>query len=283
MTPSSHEYLVPRESKGLRKLYRTRSGRIVLKVLVRPRVSRVAGRVLDSKVSRRFIPRFAKKNQIALWEAEEREYRSFNDFFTRNLKEGSRPIAMEPNTLISPCDSLLSVFPIEESSVFSIKDSEYTVASLLESDDLKKKYEGGTCAIFRLTVSDYHRYCYFDNGTKEKNVFIPGKLHTVNPISTERYPIYKTNCREYTHLHTENFGDVVQMEVGAMLVGRIVNYHQEHTFSRGEEKGRFEFGGSTIVLLFEKDAVRFDEELFFYSQRGLERKVKMGERIGEKP
>jgi phosphatidylserine decarboxylase len=134
-----------------------------------------------------------------------------------------------------------------------------------------------------LTVSDYHRYCYFDNGTKEKNCFIPGKLHTVNPISYERYPIYKTNCREYTRLHTENFGDVMQMEVGALLVGKIVNYHQEHRFSRGEEKGRFEFGGSTIVLLFRKGSVRFDEELFRFSSQGLEKKVKMGEKIGEKP
>ncbi|MBR7165409.1 MAG: phosphatidylserine decarboxylase, partial [Clostridia bacterium] len=139
----------------------------------------------------------------------------------------------------------------------------------------------GVCAIFRLTVSDYHRYCYFDNGTKEENVFIPGFLHTVNPISLDRYPIYKTNSREYTLLHTENFGDVVQMEVGALLVGRIVNYHQNHRFTRGEEKGRFEFGGSTIVLLFEKGSVKFSQEMFDYSQKGWEKKVLMGEKIGE--
>jgi len=276
-------YLSPVESKGQRRLYRTKSGRLVLRYLIRPQVSRFAGRLLDSRISRRYIPRFVKKNQIQIQEAEEREYRSFNDFFTRTLKEGSRPIEMEPDALISPCDSLLSVFSVDDSSVFQIKDSYYTVSSLFNDENLKQEYRGGTLVIFRLTVSDYHRYCYFDSGSKEKNLFIPGQLHTVNPISCDRYPIYKTNCREYTRLHTDNFGDVMQMEVGALLVGKIVNYHQEHSFCRGEEKGRFEFGGSTIVLLFQKDAVRFDEELFQFSRRGFERKVKMGEKIGEKP
>jgi phosphatidylserine decarboxylase len=279
---SHTEFRPPEQTKGLRRLYCTRSGRFVLRALIRPGLSRVAGKILDSKISRRYIPRFVKKNGIDLSEAQEREYCSFNDFFTRLLKEGARTIEMDPNVLISPCDSRLSVFPIEESSVFSIKDSHYTVESLLQDESLRKRYDGGVCAIFRLTVSDYHRYCYFDNGTKEKNCFIPGKLHTVNPISSDRYPVYKTNSREYTLLHTENFGDVVQMEVGALLVGRIVNYHQEHTFSRGEEKGRFEFGGSTIVLLFEKDSVRFPEEVYRYSREGYEKIVKMGEKIGEK-
>ena len=72
------------------------------------------------------------------------------------------------------------------------------------------------------------------------------------------------------------------MEVGALLVGRIVNYHEEHSFVRGEEKGRFEFGGSTIVLLFEKGSVNFPEELFRYSREGYEKRVKLGEKIGEK-
>ena len=279
---NERDYFPPEVKKSLRRLYRTRSGRMVLRALVRPRISRAAGRILDSRVSRRYIPRFARKNNINLTEAEDREYHSFNDFFTRTLKEGARPIDMEPTHLISPCDSLLTVFAIEESSAFCIKDSYYTVSSLLQDDALAARYRGGVCAIFRLTVSDYHRYCYFDSGAKEDNRFIPGFLHTVNPVSTERYPIYKTNSREYTVLHTENFGDVVQMEVGALLVGRIVNYHQKHCFFRGEEKGRFEFGGSTIVLLFEEGKVRFPEELFAFSQKGYEKKVRMGEQIGEK-
>lgn len=275
-------FFPPEEKKSLKKLYRTRSGRIVLRALVRPRISRAAGRFLDSRMSRRYIPRFARKNNIDLSEAVDREYVSFNDFFTRDLKAGARPIVMDPDCLVSPCDSLLTVFPIEDNSFFCIKDSHYSVASLLQNEELAKRFCGGICAIFRLTVSDYHRYCYFDSGVKEQNHFIQGKLHTVNPISTELYPIYKTNSREYTVLHTDHFGDVVQMEVGALLVGRIVNYHQEHRFARGEEKGRFEFGGSTIVLLFEKDTVRFPDELFEFSAKGYEKKVKMGEVVGER-
>ena len=77
--------------------------------------------------------------------------------------------------------------------------------------------------MFRLTVEDYHRYFYIDGGSKGENVFIEGRLHTVQPIALEHRRVFTENCREYTVLHTENFGDVTQVEVGAMMVGRIVN------------------------------------------------------------
>ena len=130
-------------------------------------------------------------------------------------------------------------------------------------------------------MDDYHRYCYIDNGTKTDNTFIAGELHTVNPIALERYNIYKRNCREYTVLHTENFGDVVQIEVGAMMVGRIVNNHGEASFVRGEEKGRFEFGGSTIVMLFGRDSISVDHDILCNSAEGIETVVKLGEKIGK--
>lgn len=137
--------------------------------------------------------------------------------------------------------------------------------------------------IFRLCVDDYHRYCYIDDGVKNEDIFIKGELHTVNPIALEKYNIYKRNCREYTMLHTENFGDVVQVEVGAMLVGRIKNRHwNTHYFSKGEEKGMFEYGGSTVVLLFEKDTVEVDKDILANSAKGIETAVKYGEKIGAK-
>jgi phosphatidylserine decarboxylase len=102
-------------------------------------------------------------------------------------------------------------------------------------------YDGGLCLVFRLTPADYHRYIYPDNGCKTKNTKIAGKLHTVKPIALGKVPVFTTNSREYSILRTENFDDIVFMEVGAMMVGRICNYHEEHAFSRGEEKGKFEF------------------------------------------
>ena len=146
---------------------------------------------------------------------------------------------------------------------------------------LANRFCGGYCLIFRLEVDDYHRYCYIDNGTKTDNTFIAGELHTVNPVALERYNIYKRNSREYTVLHTENFGDVVQVEVGAMMVGRIVNHHGEGGFCRGEEKGKFEFGGSTIVMLFGKDTICPDEDILRNSAEGIETVVKYGEKIGK--
>ena len=137
--------------------------------------------------------------------------------------------------------------------------------------------------IFRLCVDDYHRYCYIDNGIKTENTHIRGEFHTVNPIALERYNVYKRNSREFTILHTENFGDVVYIEVGAMLVGKIKNRHlNEHTFVKGEEKGMFEYGGSTIVLLFEKDYISVDSDILANSAHGYETVVKYGEKIGKK-
>lgn len=138
----------------------------------------------------------------------------------------------------------------------------------------------GYAVILRLTVDDYHRYCYIDNGTKSKNYFIKGKYHTVNPVANDYISIYKENAREFTMMKTEHFGHAVQMEVGALMVGRIVNHHEEGLMRRGMEKGYFEFGGSTIVLLFQGDKVAVDQCLLDRTQDGCETKIKQGQRLG---
>lgn len=124
---------------------------------------------------------------------------------------------------------------------------------------------------------------YFDSGFKSRNRHINGVYHTVNPIALDTTDIYRENTREYTILHTENFGKVIQAEVGAMFVGRIVNHHMgHHRFVRGEEKGMFEYGGSTVILMFQKDTVEFDSDIVENSREGYETKVRMGEKIGRK-
>ena len=105
-------------------------------------------------------------------------------------------------------------------------------------------------------------------------------LHTVNPIANDVYPIYVQNSREYSLLHTDTFGDVRMMEVGALLVGKIVNHHGEAQVQRGQEKGYFQFGGSTVVLLLEKDRVQLDADIIANSRENCETIVKMGENIG---
>lgn len=281
-TKTRKTYKYEGQAKSLSFLYTTTPGRSFLKLLVKPAISKISGRFLNTKLSASMIKSFVKKNNIDLSEYEQRKFKSYNDFFTRKVLEDKRSIDMDKNAFIAPCDSKLSVYRINETSTFKIKDSYYTVQDLLDNNEIYKEFSNGLCLIFRLAVDDYHRYCYIDNGHKEKNVYIPGEFHTVQPIALENYNIYKRNSREYTILHTENFGDVIYIEVGALLVGKIVNHHQEHSFKKGEEKGMFEFGGSTIVLLVKENIIDLDKEFFENTKNRLETIVKYGERIGVK-
>jgi len=265
---------------GLAALYRTVPGRAVLKLLTRPAVSKIGGRLLSTKFSARWVPGFIHKNQIDMTQYEEERSSSYNAFFTRKIKPECRPVSMAPEHLISPCDARLSAYHIDEDSCFAIKDSRYSAADLLGGDPVAGACEHGLCLIFRLCVDDYHRYCYIDSGSKGENVFIPGELHTVRPLALRKYNIYKRNCREYTVLHTDHFREVVQVEVGALMVGKIRNHHGPCRFDRGEEKGLFEFGGSTIVLLLKKDTAVIDPDILENTVAGYETVVKYGERIG---
>lgn len=270
------------QNKLLEKLYGSAAGRILLKILTAPILSKAAGKFLDSPMSKSLIEPFIKSSDIDTSQYILTDIKCFNDFFARRIKPDARKFDMDPNILISPCDSKLTAYKINSRSVFRIKGSYYRVADLLASYSLAEKYKNGLCLIFRLEVDDYHRYCYIDNGTKSDNTFIKGVLHTVNPIALERYNIYKRNSREYTTLHTENFGDVMQIEVGAMLVGKISNNHGEAEFKRGDEKGKFLYGGSTIVLLIEDGKAVIDRDIVKNSAEGFETKVLCGEKIGRK-
>lgn len=222
-----------------------------------------------------------KKYGIDLSEYEKQEFKSYNDFFTRKIKASCRPIDMTPEHLIAPCDSKLRAFPITAARDYIIKDAPYTVSELLGGDSACEEYIGGLCLIFRLSVDDYHRYCYIDNGTRNGYRKIKGVLYTVSHVDGKNRNYFKRNTRVYTTLHTENFGDVIHVEVGATLVGRIRN-RVATAFKRGDEKGYFEFGGSTIVLLIKKDVVKLDEDIIRNSRNGHETAVKFGSKIGKK-
>ena len=270
---------IKNESLALRFLYKTALGRMLLKPLCSRSVSSVCGRFLDSKASKPLIRSFVRKYDIDLTDYYS-GFNSFNEFFTRKIQANKRPIDRDPSALISPCDGLLSAYRITGDTVIPVKQSKYTISSLLVGDPIAKRYNNGICLVFRLCVDNYHRYCYIDSGTKGENVFLSGKLHTVRPIALEKYPVFSQNCREYTVIETENFGTVVQMEVGAMLVGRIKNHHGKGKVTRGAEKGMFLYGGSTVIVLLEDGAACLPEEIFKMTENGVEKPVKMGEKIG---
>ena len=272
-----------RQDKLLHLLYTHAWGRALLKPLVAPGFSGFAGRLLDTRLSTRLVPGFIKNNHIDMSGYQETEYRSFNDFFSRKIKAGARIFSPEETDLISPCDCYASAYRIDPALRVNIKDTTYSAASLLRSKKLAARYAGGTLLVLRLTVGDYHRYHYPVSGIQSKNHFIPGILHTVNPIANDYIPIYKENAREYTVIRSPQFGDVTQMEVGAMLVGKICNHRQSCRVFRGEEKGYFQYGGSTIVLFLEKDAVMLRPDLMENTRQGYETQLHLGDTLGHSP
>lgn len=270
------------QDRVLAVMYHHMPGRAVLRLLVSPVVSKVGGKILDASFSRIFIPAFIRGHSIHMADYEPKRYASYNDFFTRKLVPGARNIEMAEDILVSPCDSRLSVYEINDQCAFSLKHTQYTVQSLLRRKKLAQAYTGGYIWIFRLCVEDYHRYVYVDQGEVSDRIRIPGVFHTVNPVANDYFPIYKENTREYCLIKSENFGTLLQMEVGAMLVGKIENHPVKTSVQRGQEKGYFAFGGSTVILMTQKGKVRPDEDILKYSRQGIETKVKLGERVGVK-
>ncbi len=269
------------QDEFLSKMFSSVPGRCFMKLLSAPLISKLSRFFLNSRFSSAFVLRFAERNDIDIFDYENKMYNSFNDFFIRRIKPGRRRIDSEKNIIIAPSDGKASAYEITNSGVFVVKNSVYTVESLLRDTKLAKRFLGGTAFIIRLTPDDYHRYCYCTDGEKSHDREIKGVLHTVNPIINKYIQVYKENCREYCMIRTKELGDVIQMEVGATLVGKISNLHPygRRIVRKGEEKGYFEFGGSTIILLTEKGKVKADEDILQNTREGFETKILQGEAI----
>lgn len=267
----------------LEKLYESFLGRIALKVLVSPFVSEIGGWFLKTPFSKAMIKPFIKKNNIDMSVYEDKKYKSYNDFFTRKIKKDARTFDYDKKTIISPSDGKVSCYELDENAVFKIKGGSYSLKSLLKCCNLAEKFQGGYAFVIRLTVDDYHRYCYVCDGIKTADRHINGVYHTVNPIAFSHCRVFKENTREYTTIKSAEFGDVIQMEVGATMVGRISNRHKGRCeVKKGEEKGRFEFGGSTIVVFVGKDKIKRPDTLLLRTKEGAETIIKQGMILCEK-
>ena len=269
-----------RETLILRFLYRTVPGRMVLKLLVHPRVSEAAGYYLSSRASKWIVPYYIRKHKIDMSDIDipAGGFSSFNDFFIR--KRSMECFDVTYGHLISPCDGLMSYIRIKGKIVLDIKNTKYTLNDLLEDNELAGQFRDGTALVFRLTPADYHRYCYAANGKVLQHKKIKGRLHCVRPIALRTVPVFAQNSREYQVLETESFGTVIQMEIGALLVGKIRNNRLSLKYSyvsRGEEKGYVEFGGSTIIILIKKNKICINENLYKRQNSDGEIPVHMGE------
>ncbi len=264
--------------KSLKFLDSTAIGRVLLKIFFcRGIYSKLNGAFMKSPLSVYKIRPFIEKYGIDMSRCEQTDFKSFDDFFTRKCAvEADCP----EDGLMAPCCGRLTVYPINESLALKIKGSVYTLAELTGGGFDLSDYGGGSCFLYRLAVEDCHRYVFFDDGEVVRSEEIKGVLHTVRPVS-ERFRVFSRNHRVCTLLRTKRFGDVIQIEVGALQVGKITN-HAVKTFSRLDEKGFFSFGGSTVIQLFKGSAVSVDGDIQSCSERGVEVLVKTGERVGER-
>lgn len=235
-------------------LYKTTIGRVLLKTIMVTRADRLLVLFLKSPLSKCIVPRFAERHGIEISRGDLNSYKSYRDFFARY--NHSTAIDFIPEHLISPCDGWLSVYEINDSSLFIIKGKIYSTADIVQDTEIANKYTGGTCLVIRLCASDYHHYCYIDDCFQGENHYIPGKVHSVQPAALESHVVFAHNRRSWCVMDTDNFGSVIQAEIGAMVVGGIVNPNSNVRKSRGDEKGYFDLSGSTIVLMFEPGRIR---------------------------
>lgn len=268
-----------KETKSLTFLYTTKLGRTILKVLTKPFVSKIVGTIINSSISKIHIKGFIKKNHIDINRYEKRKYKSFNDFFTRRLSENYLMKSSKINDLISPCDSRLSVYRISDSLTINIKNSVYSIENLIKNE-VPNTYQNGYCLVFRLCPEDYHRYHAIDNMVIKNTKRIEGILHSVNPIVYANYKVFTENSREVSLINTQNFGEIIWIEVGALNIGKI-NNREERQLQRYEEKGYFSFGGSTIIILFQNNRITLDKDILYYSSKNIETQVYYGDIIGK--
>ena len=266
-------------------LYRNAAGRLLLKLFCSRFLSRLVGRYMDSRLSLGRAQRCMAAYGVdpAELEKDPSAFTSFNDFFTRKKKPECLRCCEDPDRLPSPADSRVTAHRLDGTRAFPVKGAPYTAEDLLQSKEEAERFRNGWALVFRLAPSDYHRYIYVDGGREESHAFIPGVLHTVSPVATDRMPVYHRNCREKTFLRTDHFGTVACVEVGAMMVGKICNGHPEGPVSRGQEKGFFAFGGSTIVLLVAEGEAEPDADILRNSEAGNETYVRLGEPVAFRP
>lgn len=265
-------------SSSINFLYKNVFGRVILHIINNRLIAKIVSIYMNSSLSKGRINKTIKRNNIDMTLYEDRKYKSYNDFFTRKKKD----IKFNTNktSFISPCDSKLLVLELDNNSSFNIKGSNYNLKNIVNKD-ISNEYNGGYALIFRLEEKDYHRYHFIDNGKLDSYTFIKGKLNTVQPITYDKN-VFHTNSREYTTLYTENFGEIIEVEVGALLVGKITNNKSITNFNKGDEKGYFEFGGSTIILFVKKEKIVINKDILENSKQGKETIVSCGEKIGVK-
>ena len=279
----------------LRWTYETGLGRFALNALVkRAIVSRYYGWKMSQRASAHRVLPFIVDYNLDVDEFAKKPYsfKSFNEFFYRALKPGARPIAADHSTgsgqgdrvAVLPADGRHLAFQnVYAAQGFYAKGQRLDLNAFLGSEELGREFAGGSLLISRLCPVDYHRFHFPVAGTPGETRLINGFLYSVSPIALRQNLAYLwENKRMVTLVESPGFGKVAVCEIGATMVGSIVQtYLSGRAVAKGEEKGLFKFGGSCVVTIFQPGRIKLDADLVKHSAEGLEVYARMGERLGE--
>ncbi|MFC7678284.1 archaetidylserine decarboxylase [Paenibacillus sp. GCM10028914] len=251
--------------------------RLMTELSSRKWISHIMGRFSHSRLSRYLIPTFTRIYQIPVHEAEKEinEYRSLNEFFSRRLKMGMRPIDETASAMTSPVDGVITgMGPIHAGTILNVKNQDYTIADLLANSPRMQNYIHGYVFVLYLSPTDYHRIHSPVTGKKAESEHLRGKVYPVNDFAmTHIRSVLSRNERLITYI-THEHGEVAVVKVGAMNVSSIKYVDETVTeWRNGDDLAYFEFG-STVVLLTENGT---------FTPRGdlkIGDKVKMGELLG---
>ncbi|KAG6853628.1 hypothetical protein C0991_002688 [Blastosporella zonata] len=256
------------------------------------------GHIFDSPQSVKSIPSFVKTYGLdtsELLQPNLASYTCFNEFFTRKLKPGARLIDSQPDTVCSAADSRLTVYhSADQAKHFWIKGARFTIPALLtlSADSPRAEaFTSASLAIFRLAPADYHRFHAPIDCTVREIVDVPGQyytaLETVNPqaVNEPGFDVFTANRRSVLYLEHAGSGKTAAVvAIGALLVGSVVwtgGAELGRVLKKGDELGYFAYGGSTVVVVFPKGVVEFDEDIVQNSTQPIETLVKVGEAIGK--
>ncbi len=275
----------PPAERTLKFTYNNPFGRKTLLHIIKRRfISQIYGKRMNKSSSTKIIPNFIKQFNINTNEFQKSvsEFTSFNDFFYRKLKPNARKIE---KGLISPSDGRLLAFEnISDIRNFFVKGREFTLPEFLADYDLAEKYKNSSLLILRLAPNDYHRFHFPYDGIPSKTTRIRGKYFSVSPyaLASNFTKVFCENKREFCILSTKEKGDILIAPIGATMVGSIFKtYNPNEPVTKGDEMGYFAFGGSTIVMLIDKDKITIDTDILENTRNKMETFVKMGESIGK--
>lgn len=259
-------------------------GKLSLFVMFRRKYfSSLFGMYIDSSRSKKGVVKFIDKFNIDMndYQDDVSSFNTFNEFFYRKIKPSARPIGQG---IVSPADGRVLAFPkITDTARFFIKGSAFNLNTFIGNKPLADKYKDGSMFIVRLAPVDYHRFHFPVEGIATASTKIKGAYYSVSPLALRKnLEIFCENKREYCTVQTESQGEVLICDVGATLTAGIhQTYAVNSKVEKGDEKGYFSFGGSTLVVLFEKGQMTFSDDLIKNTAAGLETLLKMGESISK--